>query len=326
MNVFITGASGFIGSFLSEELIKQGHTVHALVMSKDPLRWIADLDVKCIFGDLRNTDSLRNVIQKADYIYHLAGITRAIRSKDFYEVNYLGTKNLVETVLKTGADIKRFVYISSQAAVGPSPTIEPLDESQPPRPISEYGKSKLAAENYLDSIKEKLPITVIRPASVYGPRDQDILQFFKTVKWGIIPQLGYKERYLSLIHVRDLVEGIIQAAQAPKTRGGTYFMANLRPYSWEEVAKTILNIYGKKGVRILIPEIFLSGVAAISQIFSRIRHKPPVVNTFKLAELKQRFWVCTPRLAEKDFGFKTRITLDEGIRETVEWYVQNQWL
>jgi len=140
MNVFVTGASGFIGSFLVEELIKQGHSVQALVMSKDPLRWIADLDVKCVFGDLRQTDALKNILKTADYVYHLAGITKAVNSKDFYEVNYRVTRNLVDTLLKSGSRLKRFVYISSQSAAGPSATIEPVDETMPPRPISEYGK------------------------------------------------------------------------------------------------------------------------------------------------------------------------------------------
>ncbi len=326
MNVLITGASGFIGSFLTEELIKQGHTVYALVMSKDPLRWIADLDVKCIFGDLRKPEVLKNVLKETDYIYHLAGITKAVKRKDFYEVNYSGTRKLVETVLKSGADLKRFVYISSQSAAGPSQSLEPVNENEPPHPISEYGKSKLAAENYLNSIKNDLPVTIIRPASVYGPRDQDILRFFRTVKWGIIPRLGYKERYLSLIHVKDLVEGIIRAAGLKKTLGRTYFLANPKPYSWDDVAKTILNVLGKKGVRIIIPEFLLSGVAAVSQAISGISNKPLVVNKFKFSELKQYFWICSPRRAERDFGFKTHISLEDGIRETVEWYVQNQWL
>ena len=326
MNVLVTGASGFIGSFLTEELIKQGHTVYALVMSKDPLRWIADLNVKCIFGDLRKPDVLKNILTEIDYIYHLAGITKAVRKKDFYEVNFNGTRNLVETVLKSGADIKRFLYLSSQSAAGPSRSLEPVTEKDRPQPISEYGKSKLAAENYLNSVKKELPLTIIRPASVYGPRDQDILRFFKTVKWGIIPRLGYNERYLSLIHVRDLVNGVIRASGLKKTVGQTYFMANPRPYSWDDVAKTILNVMGKKGVRIVIPEALLSCAASIGQMISAVHRKPPVINKFKFSELKQYFWICSPRKAERDFGFKPRITLDEGIRETVEWYVQNQWL
>ena len=326
MNVLITGASGFIGSFITEELVKQGHTVYALVMSKDPLRWIADLNVKCIFGDLRKPEVLKNILKETDYIYHLAGITKAVRKKDFYEVNFNGTRNLVETVLKSGAEIKRFLYVSSQSAAGPSRSLEPVKENDPPHPISEYGKSKLAAENYLNSVRKKLPVTIIRPAAVYGPRDRDILRFFKTVKWGIIPRIGYSERYLSLIHVRDLVDGVIRAAGLKKTLGRTYFLANPMPYSWDDVAKTILNVMGKKGVRIVIPEALLSGAAAIGQAVSAVRRKPPVINKFKFSEIKQYFWICSPRKAERDFGFKTHIALDEGLRETLEWYVQNQWL
>jgi len=161
---------------------------------------------------------------------------------------------------------------------------------------------------------------------VYGPRDRDILQFFRTVSWGIIPQVGLKEKYLSLIYVQDLVNGIIRAAALKKTLGRTYFLANPRPYSWEEVAKTILQTLGKRGVRVYIPEILLKGVATISEAASRVTRKPAVVNRHKLTELKQNFWVCTPRRAERDFAFKTHFTLEEGVRETVEWYAQNQWL
>ncbi len=326
MNVFVTGASGFIGSFLTQKLVEQGHKVQALVMSKDPLQWIADLDVKCVFGDLRNTESLKNVLREAEYVYHLGGITKAYNGKDFYEVNYRGTRNLVDTLIKSGSHLKRFVYVSSQSAAGPSPTIEPIDENHPPQPISDYGKSKLAAENFLNEIKKEFPVTIIRPASVYGPRDSDILQFFRTVRWGVIPQVGLREKYLSLIHVQDLVDGMVRAAGLKKTLGRTYFLANNRPYSWEEVAKTILKTMGKRGVRIYIPEILLKGAATLSEAISRLRHKPAVVNRNKITEMKQNFWVCSPRRAERDFGFKTRFTLEEGIRETVEWYVQNKWL
>jgi nucleoside-diphosphate-sugar epimerase len=326
MKVFLTGATGFIGSFLAEALLNKGYEVRCLMRSSASLRWIADLDVECYYGDLNNYDSLVKGIKGVDYIFHAAGLKKARSEKKFYQVNYEGTKNLVDAVAASNIKLKRFVYISSQAAVGPSPTIQPINEKTKPNPLTYYGKSKLAAERYINRFLDKLPVTIIRPPAVYGPRDIDGLALFKIVKKGIVPQLSGKGKYISLIYVNDLVNGIIQAAEHEKALNQTYFLTNPRPYSLEEIGFTILNILGKKGLRLYIPSFIMDVFAALSENYSRLSNRDTILNRQKMIELKQNFWVCSPQKAKKDIGFEAATSLEQGFRDTLSWYHGCGWL
>ena len=326
MKIFITGATGFVGSFLAESLLENKHTVRCLVRKQSNLRWIADLDVECHYGTLSDKKSLLKGLEDVDMIFHVAGVTKAKTEKEYFEGNYTGTKNLVDATIKANKDLQRFVHVSSQAAIGPSPSIIPIDENYAPNPLTYYGKSKLAGEKYVLENKDKLPITILRPPAVYGPRETDILEFFRTVKSGIIPQLGGKDKYLSLIHVKDLVRGIIRASELKKAIGKSYFITSPKPYPWSEIAKTTLKVMNKKGFKIPVPIGLMKGVALISEGISSFTNKPALVNNQKIIEMKQDFWTCSPERAKKDLGFEAQISLEDGIRETIAWYKENKWL
>ncbi len=326
MKVFLTGATGFVGSFLAEELLKKGYQVRVLVRTTSNLRWIADLDVECFYADLYDKDALKRGLKGMDYVYHAAGLTKALRPEDYYRVNYDGTRMLVEAVLESNLNLKRFLLVSSQAAAGPSPTIEPIDESAEPRPVTDYGRSKLKAEQFVYGLRKELPVTIVRPPAVYGPRDTDILQFFKTVKKGIIPRIGNQERYFSLIYVKDLVQGMIKAAELKKPQGKIYFLANPQPYSWDTVAKITLRVLRKHGVRVNVPMFLMHGVAALSEGISKITAKPSIINRQKIDEIKQNFWVCSPARAKRDFGFVASTRIEHGIKQTLDWYSAVGWL
>ncbi len=326
MKVFVTGANGFIGSFLTEALLAQGHEVHCLVRSSSNLRWIADLDIECHFGDLFNKDVIQSALRDVDYIYHIAGTTKAFNKAGYFKTNYEGTKSLLETIISAGIDPKRFLLVSSLAAAGPSPAFEAIDEKKEPNPVTWYGESKLAAERYARTLGAKIDVTIVRPPVVYGPRDRDVLEFFKTVKKGIIPQLQGKERYASIIHVKDLVRGVLAAAESEKTRDKTYFLANPQPCSWQEIANTTLKIMGKKGIRLPVPLTALKAVAAVSELLAKLMKTTTIVNRQKVIEMQQDFWICSPGHARRDFNFETEITLEQGISETIDWYAKNGWL
>ncbi len=326
MNILITGATGFVGSFLAEKLLEKGHRVRTLVRTTSNLHWIADLNVECFYGSLSDKDSLSHAIKDMDYIYHLAGVTKARNTDDYYRVNYEGTKNLIDVIRAGKVSLNRLLVTSSQAAVGPSPGLYAIDEKSEPHPLTDYGRSKLKAEQYALAHKKEIPITVVRPPAVYGPRDTDVLQLFKTFKKGLIPKLGGTDRYLSLIHVYDLVDGMILAAERKKSLGRTYFLANPQPYSIDRLAELTLQYFGKRGFRINIPVFAMEGIASLSEGISKLTGKPSILNSQKVLEMKPEFWICSPQRAMLDFNFKTRISLEEGIVLTLKWYEEQGWL
>jgi dihydroflavonol-4-reductase len=324
--VFLTGSTGFIGSALAEMLVQKGYQVCCLVRKQSNLRWIADLDVECFYGSLTDKQSLVRGVQDCDYVYHSAGLTKAATEEDYFVGNHQGTKNLADACMENNGSIKRFVHISSQAAVGPSPTLIPIEETHPAHPLTYYGASKLAAEEAIMRYKDDLNVTIVRPPAVYGPRDTDVLEFFKAVSKGIIPQLGGKNKYLSLIHVRDLVRGIIAAGESEKAISEVYFITSPKPYSWEEVAQTTLKILNKRGIKISVPIGLMRTIAAVTEQFSKWTRKPTIVNKQKVIEMEQDFWTCSPEKAKKELGFEAEISLENGIRETIIWYKENKWM
>ena len=326
MKILLTGANGFIGSFLTEKLVNKKYDVNCLVRSSSNIRWIANLNIQFLYGDLNDKKTLRNAIRGVDIIYHLAGVTKAGRKSEYENGNYTGTKNLVDTILESGTKLKRFVFAGTQAAYGPSDSLRPIDENKTRLPLTDYGFSKLKAQQYVESKMDQIPVTIVLPPAVYGPRDTDVLEFFKTVKMGIIPQLGGKDKYASIIHVDDLTDGIIQAAESKNSIGQAYFLANPKPVAWSEIARITLDQLGKRAIRINIPYALVSTIAAFTEIQSRITRKPNILSRQKLIEMRQDFWICSSQKAKKDFGFEPKINIEEGIKDTLTWYVAHNWL
>ena len=326
MKVLVTGATGFVGSHLTEFLLKKGYDVRCLIRKTSNMRWIRDLDIECFYGSLDDPDSLANAVKGVNYVFHVAGVTKAPDLYTYIKGNYEGTKHLAEAVLNEGKKIKRFVLVSSQSAAGPSPTLEPLDEDAIPNPLTDYGRSKLMAEAYIKKISDRLPVTIVRPPTVFGPRDIDVLKFFKTVKTGIIPRIGRREKYVSLIYVKDLVRGIWLAGTRVKGLGKIYFLANSRPYSWGWLGETILKIYHKGGIRIPVPGFMLNGTALLAEGWSYFSGKYNILNRQKVIEIKQDFWVCSPRRAKKDLRFEANYQPEEAFKETLAWYKEKGWL
>ena len=326
MRVFLTGASGFIGSFIAEALLQKGYQVRCLVRTSSNLRWLADLDVECFYGSLDDLGSLKRGLQDTDYIIHAAGLTSALSKEELLKVNYHGTKNLLSATIESNPGLKRFVLISSQAAAGPGQSLQAIDETWEPRPITEYGRSKLLSERSVLQYKDKLPSTIIRPPAVYGPRDKETLKFFKTVKQGLIPQVDGKTKFLSIIYVKDLAEETIRAMESEKTRGQTYFFANPQPQSWEDIARIVLRYFNKKGIRLHIPSLFVQGIAVLSEGLSRLTLKPSKLNRQTVLDMKEDFWICSPHKAQSDFDFNPQTSLQQGIQETLDWYKEMGWI
>ncbi|MDP2808364.1 MAG: NAD(P)-dependent oxidoreductase, partial [bacterium] len=243
----LTGVTGFIGSHLAESLLDQGFRVKALVRPTSDLRWVKGLELELLSGSLHDSRFLEQAVREADYIFHLAGAVKAKNPKDFYFHNTQATLNLARAALNTDPGLKRFLFVSSQAAAGPAESLERLVcEGDQCRPLSDYGQSKLQAERELLGLSDKLPVTIVRPPSVYGPRDTEVLTYFKWIQKGLALLPGFRTRHAHLIYVKDLVDGMMLAASSQNSLGKTYFLAGDRSYSWDEISEIIAGCLEKK--------------------------------------------------------------------------------
>jgi len=321
MRALLTGPTGFIGSHLVEELLNKGYKVTCLVRETSSLKWIEGLDVTLRTGDCRDRESLTEAVRGVDYVFHVAGLTRAPREKDFFEVNAKGTENLLEAVAAKNPSIKRFIYLSSLAAAGPSTNGKPVTEDTVPRPVSSYGKSKLEAEHLVMRHSDKIPVTIIRPPAVYGPRDRDFYLLYRILKKGIFPYWGMC--YYSLLYVEDLVRGTISAAESKEAEGGLFFLADEATYSNLDIARVISEAIGSRPVRLPLPKGLMSVIAGIGKIFGE---NSSIINRDKIRELRHSRWVCDPAKARRDLGFSSQIPIDKGFKWTANWYKIHQWL
>jgi nucleoside-diphosphate-sugar epimerase len=259
-------------------------------------------------------------------MYHSAGLTKAKKKEEYFRANTEGTQNLLDAALSGNPGLRRFVLISSQTASGPSPTKAPITEDHPAAPITTYGRSKLAAEKACLRLADRIPVTVVRPPVVYGPRDRDVFEFFNTFKKGLQPMVGFSEKYVSMIHVRDLVRGFLAAAMCERATGQTYFISTPGVFGWKEIGEMTRRVMGRKALRVRIPEWGVYVISAFAELFSFPSSKPALINFEKAKDMVQDFWTCDATKARKELGFESEIGLEDGIRDTVEWYVNEGWL
>lgn len=325
MKVLVTGATGFIGSHLVEALVKKGYQVWCLVRRSSNLQWLKTLPIQYVYGELVDKPSLINAVKDKDIIYHIAGLVKAPDKTEYLRANYIGTKNLIEAVYQVNRHLSRFLFVSTLAAVGPTTLEHPLSEDAPCKPITDYGKSKLMAENELRRYIPFLPITIVRPPIVYGPRDPNFLFYFKTVSYGIKPILGGNE-YFSIIYVSDLVEGIIQAAENQRSLGQCYFLAQPEPVSMEYLAELISKAVRPKTITLRLPAKLVTLAGWITEQIARLSGKTTIFNQQKAREIIQPAWICDTSRARKELAFQTPTSLEEGITKTAQWYRAQNWI
>lgn len=322
---FITGGNGFIGSFLIERLLKEGFSVNCLVRPTSDLKYIKGLPVKLHYGGLTDPASLVEPLRGVEVVFHIAAKKRAFSEAQYDEVNETGTLNLLEASRKAGS-VKRFVYVSSLAVMGPNPSAVPRTEEDACDPVSFYGRSKLKGEEAVKRYAPHFGVMILRPPPVYGPRDTDLLPIFKVVKMRLRPQLGRKEQMTSLVYVEDLADAVYLASQAEEAVGKTYFVCDKKQYSFNEIVDQIGIALNRKGLRIVIPGFLLCAAAFLNEMLCRAFRWSPVLNVQKARELLQAYWMCSPERIESELGFVTRTGLPEGIRKSVDWYRANKLL
>ncbi len=328
MKVLITGATGFIGSHVADLLLERGYDVRAIARSTSNLQWLKGKKIELVDGSISNPKSLEKAMKDVEMVFHVAGLTAARNAEEFMQGNRDGTRNMLEAAYKFAPNLQRFLHVSSLAAVRPADSPDkPVDESTLSAPITSYGISKKAAEDEVNSFANKLPITIVRPPAVYGQRETAILDFFKTVNKGFVPHIGFNEKHVSLVHGLDLSRGIIEAAESANTIGKTYFISSEEFYTWEQIGSVTAKILGKKGtIPLRLPHFLVFGVAGLSEFFGRFSAKPPVLNFEKGRDITQAYWICSVDRAKTDFGYRQKISIEDGIRQTVEWYKSMGWL
>ncbi len=320
MKALVTGAAGFIGSHLVEALIRKGYEVTCIARKTADLRWISALRINCLYGDLSDPASYSRGITGFDYIFHLAGLTKAVSEQAFFSANTENTEKLLQVVAEQNPAVRRFVFLSSLAAVGPGSNGRPVQEDSPPMPVSAYGRSKLRAEGAVLGCRGQLPVTILRPPAVYGPRDRDFFLLFKSIKKGFYPYWG--KCYYSLIFVADLVEGIIVSAESETAENETYFLSDSMIYTNEEMVRKISSALGSKVFRIRLPLALMPVLAALGEKID----KKGIINRDRVRDFKYSNWTCDPGKAARELGFTPRITLEEGIQWTADWYRMQRWL
>lgn len=323
MKAFITGATGFIGSHLADRLLRDGaDDVRCMVREKE--KWLAGKPYTPVRASLSDIDTIRKGMSGVDVVFHTAGVVKAADTRTFQQVNVDATENLLRIVMR--AEVPKVVIMSSQAAAGPSFS-DPVDESMPMMPVSRYGESKKRMEELIHTIADKgTTVTIVRPSSVYGPREEDIYTMFKIAAKGIFPIIGAGSgKPISLVHVDDVVEGTLLAANRSGTELSTYFLSSERGYTWDEIADATGEALGKKLTRINVPEKLVGSAGSIAEFVASFFGKYPVMNKDKAAEMVLS-WVCSIEKAKTELGYKQGVELYAGIKQTIDWYKRHNWL
>lgn len=325
--VLITGASGFVGYHLIVESLAKGLEVHAAVRATSQLEHLQSLPVNFVKLDFTNETALREALVQGQYTYiiHAAGVTKAESEAAYTKVNADYTRNLCAAAVATGATLRKFVLLSSLAASGPGdPADAEITEQDAPRPVTRYGKSKLLGEQYALAFKE-LPLIILRPTAVYGPRDRDIFILLKTLTHGFEPYIGRKAQKLSFIYVKDLAAVTVAALLSPVQRA-CYNVADGNVYNRYALCDTAKHILRKSTLKIHLPLPIVRALAYIQETVASWKGQASTLNRDKLAELTAANWSCSIDRLRRELDFAPRFDLEKGLGQTLQWYKENNWL
>lgn len=337
--ILITGASGFIGSFIVEEALKQGFETWAAIRKSSSKAFLKDERIHFIELNLSSEEQLHEQLKnhQFDYVVHAAGVTKCLHPEDFFRINTEGTKNLVRALLDLQMPLKRFVYISSLSIMGA------IREEQPYREISErdkaqpntaYGKSKLEAEQWLDATNRQLiekgqapfPYIILRPTGVYGPRERDYFMMFKSIQAHTDFAVGYKQQDITFVYVTDVVQAVFLALEKGEI-GRRYFLSDGEVYQSSTFSDLIRKELGNPWwIRITAPLWVLRIITFCGDRIGHLTGKITALNNDKYHIMKQRNWRCDIGPARQELGFEPQVQLEEGVRRSVAWYKKNKWL
>lgn len=324
MKVLLTGATGFVGSHVVDFLSRYDNIqIYALIRNPTKLKILEGYKFQTLHGDLFSIPTLPRDL---DCVIHIAGLTKALKPADYYTVNQQGTASLFQAIETQGIVPKQFILLSSMAASGPSEGGQAAHEKLPPQPVTHYGKSKLLGEMEALKYKNKFPVIIVRVGAVYGPGDTDFLYYFRWIKRGILPRFGRKKRLFTFCHAADLAKGLGHMAQKGLPSGEIFNIADPEPHYWDDLGTLAAGLLGVKTFHLTIPLPVVYTAAMFSEIIGRITGKPTIINREKFRDLKQEGWVADISKARTVLGFYPDFPLEEGLRDTLDWYIKNKLL
>jgi nucleoside-diphosphate-sugar epimerase len=328
--VLVTGGTGFIGSHLVERLVDRGDRVRCLVRRTSSCQALRELGVELVDSGFDDVARLNAAAADVDVVYHVAGAIKALDPAQFYAANETATARLVEACV-AAPRCPHLVMVSSVAASGPAARGELRREPDPPAPISHYGRSKLAAEQVAEKFAAKMPLTIVRPGVVFGPRDSGFRKILRTIRFlRVHPSPGWCSPALSYIHIADLVELLIRAAEhgqnVPGDTGkqpgqGRYFAVAPEHPTYADLGR----ILRKMLARPRAPIVPVAGplaycIAGITEVMSRLRGQPEELSIDKIRDALAPSWACSGEAAKRDLGFLPARPLADRLQETIDWY------
>ncbi len=325
MRAFVTGGTGFVGAHLVQALRARGDDVTVLVRSPAKaaaLKW--DSGVRVVPGDLSAAAALTEGVAEADVVFHVAGSVRGHTPADFFRANRDGTARVLEATAGASPSPGRLVLVSSLAVAGPSAPGRPHESGDEAGPVTDYGRSKRAAEDIVRGAD--LPWTIVRPAAVYGERDPEFLRLFKTVRLGVAPVFGEGTQELSFIHAGDLAAALIAAAVSAAAAGRTYYAAHPETVTSRDVALTAGRVMGSTPRIVPLPGPVARGLLGVIGTAARLAGQATLLNADKANEFLAPAWTCSSAPLTRDTGWEAATDLETGFRRTVAWYRERGWL
>lgn len=322
MKALVTGATGFVGSHLVDALLRRGDEVTALVRSPAKAEALAARGVRAIPGDLHDGAALERAVSGSSVIYHVAGTVAARGEAEFDRANRDGTANLLRAVATSNP--MRFVYVSSLAAGGPSRPGHPLTGSEPPHPVTAYGRSKLAAEGEVS--RSPIPWTIVRPPMVYGPRDREVLKVFRLARLGFAPLFGDGTQELSAVHAADLAEALVAAGTGAASAGRVYCACHPEVFTSERFVREIGAAVGRRVAALPVPAALGRVALALTEASARLARRPTILTRDKANEFFQAAWTGDPGPLTRDTGWRATYDLHAGLADTYRWYRGARWL
>ena len=323
MNVFVTGGTGFVGAHLVRALQQRGDRVTCLVRRPELAERLGWRDVRLVRGDLDDASALRQGLGGAELVFHVAGRIVARDAVEFMATNRDGTANVLEAAQEHG--VTRFVLVSSLAAAGPTTAAHPIDETRHPAPVTDYGRSKLAAEVLVRAMP--FPWTIIRPPVVYGEWDRGTLKIFQLARRPVAPVFGDGSQELSVIHAADLARALVVASTSPAAEGRVYFATHPATTTSRGLLLACARALGATPPRIVpVPPVVARGLLWTVGSLAHLAGRATFLSADKANEYLAPAWTCRGDALTGDTGWRAEIDLEPGLSRTAAWYREVGWL